>query len=649
VNKAKGLALVEALDQEFGWSRADNADDGTGYPWRDRTDPFFTPQPLSKFLYDELGITLFPLQLKDLSELLGDDPKLVFESRSDSPQQGIFCYGKGGGKDFMVSCVMVWVVHLLLCLKNPAVYLGQAPDENIDILTVAYSLDQAKSVLFFKMKQRIKKCGWLKGAIARLVPDIHPDRYFKDGNGYVGSECILFPGNIRLWSVPATDAAEGKNPILWAADEIAAFASPVRVNQAQHIHRLLVSSSRTRFGDRWRGFLISFPRHKADYLMQQIRLCRKGNAPDTYAVVRPTWEVNPMVTRASLQVDFDRDPEGSECRYACNPPAAIDAYFKSPELLFLHATGAPIDFLRQHLMDLDEEVLEAIAVLAQSPVTDTNQHGDAHLDRRGFPKLAAWVRGGFDLEGYPYEYHVHVDVGIKGDGCGFAMGHLERRSDGTVQPVLDLACRWTGKMFRDFGEIHRQSWFADTLDQSEIITAAEVDLRTVREFIFFLRYARGFNFAIVTFDGFNSAESIQELRKRDIPVGLHTVDKVDYDEYKAQVYNRNLRYFGFPVLLEESLKLQIRNGEKVEAPRTTEGDGDGLDSHKDISDCVAAICGRMARSKDESVQFYQAPPIEEIWDRRSLQDEQGLLRVDMRPEEYNAVQKQIQQRFFDED
>lgn len=632
---AKKIELVSAI-AEAQFSSCEN-----GYPWRDEDSDFFTPLPLDKFLWDYLQIRLYPKQAEDLTALLGTDPKLVFESGNGLPQQGLFCWGKGSGKDFVVSCTMIWACHVLLCLKNIAHYLGQAQGENIDVVTVAYTLSQAKTVLFFKMLQRLKHCSWFNGAIERLVPDISPDRYLKEGNGFVGAESVLFPGSLRLWSVPATEAAEGKNPILWCADEIAAFSSPVRMNQASHIHRLLTSSARTRFNDRWRGFMISFPRHGEDYVMQTVKLVNLGKAPDTLATVRPVWEVNPNVTRESLQPDYDRDPQGSACRYECKPPAAIDAYFRSPELLLLHAHGAPLELLRSKL-DLPIEQLEVIASLGQNPIIEVDGAGDPKLDHRGFPKLARWFKGQKDLSGEPYEYYVHLDPGLSGDSFGFAIGHNHQMADGTVQAVLDLAFRWTGAMFKDFGEIYRQKWFEDTQEQTEVVTAAEVDFRTVREFLFFLRHDRGFFLRQVSIDNWNSAESKQEMEKRDLAVVNRTVGKEDYDEFKALVYNRQLRYFAYHILIEECYKLQILHGTKVDAPRTKEGEGIKNNSHKDVSDAAASVARYLSFFKGDQIEFYQAPELDLTVDR----DKKTGLIADVSPDTLSEAQKEVWNLFL---
>jgi hypothetical protein len=604
-----------------------------------RTCPTCTPS-----LGDVLVQSVEPLQEGDFYDLTVPGTHCYFDS------QGLLHHNSG--KDFMVSCVMIWAIHILLCLKNPQKYLGQADNENIDVITVAYNQLQIRTVLFFKIKQRLKASTWFKGAIARLVPDVTPERYLKEGGGWVGADSILFPLNLRMWAVPSTpDSAEGKNPILWCCDEIAAFSSPTTVNNAAKIHQMLESSARTRFGDRYKGMLISFPRHKGDYLMQLIEMAQKGQISDTFVSVKATWEVNPNVTRASLQPHYDKNPEDAACRYECKPPSAVDAYFKSPDLLLLHASGAPLWLLEQHL-ELPDEQLQAIANLGQSPITDVDDFGDPRLDRRGFPKLARWFRGQKNSGGDAYEYYVHLDPGLSGDGFGLAMGHIHEIPSGGFSPVVDIAFRWTGAQFRDFGEIFRQSWFSDTVNQTETVTAAEVDFRTVREFLFYLRYARGFNIALVTIDGWNSADSIQELRRRDIPVGMRIVNKEDYDEFKSLVYNRQLRYYAYPILINESVKLQLINGTKVEAPRTSEGGEDGSknksknNSHKDVSDAVAAVCRRLVTLKDESVAFYKFPPIEDIWDKSQRQNKP--IKLEASPQSVNESQRAIMQQFFND-
>jgi len=609
------------------------------YPWRDQEDPFWTPMTFREFLAQN-NAKLYPNQIADLEQVVGTDPKLAFSEDNPCPQQAVLAVGKGGGKGYTVSWFTTWAIHVLLCLKCPATYLGQAIGENLDIVICSYNRAQAQSVILHKIKARMKACPWMKEAIARIT-GVPFERYYE---GHFGAETIRLPHDLTIWALAAGEGADGKNTLIYLLDEVGAWTSPVKQNIAERIHDILKSSAQTRFKRRWRGFIVSYPRHSGDYLMQLRRKYEAGELPNTYSVIRATWEWNEAATRESLEDDYRENPEKAAQLYECDAPLSEDSYFRSPELVPLHCSGATIETLRQYL-DLPDEQLEAIASLGQNPILSVDSYGDPLLDRRGFPKLAGWFRGQKSPAGDPYEYFAHLDPGLSGDGFGFAMGHLHQ-FDGGFQPVIDLAFRWTGRMFKDFGTIRRMSWFVGVPETQELVTAAEVDFRTVREFIFFLRQARGFDLGLVSFDRWNSAESVQELRKRDVPVSLRVVNKEDYDEFKNLVYNRQLRYYGWPILIDECYKLQLVNGTKIEAPRTRKGDGVEFDSHKDVSDCVAAIARRLSLLRDESVEFYTAPPVEDLFEKAAQKKEPVDVAASF--EATSAMQQRILAEFFNE-
>lgn len=638
--KDRAGELLQAIEAEFGFSSDSVTDDDPNYPWRDREDPFWTPMTFREFLTNELKVSLYPNQIADLEEVVGTDPKLAFSEDNPCPQQAVLAIGKGAGKGFTVSCFTTWAVHVLMCLKCPADYLGQFPGENLDIVICSYNRAQAQSVILHKIKARMRSCKWMKEAIARIT-GIPFERYY---NGNFGAETIKLPHDLTIWALAAGEGADGKNTLIYLLDEVGAWTSPVKQNIAERIHDILKSSAQTRFKRRWRGFIVSYPRHSGDYLMQLRKKYEAGDLPNTYSVVRATWEWNEAATRASLEDEYRENPEKAAQLYECDAPLSEDSYFRSPELVPLHCSGAAIETLRQYL-DLPDEQLQAIASLGQNPILNLDNYGDPVLDRRGFPRLANWFRGQRSPSGDPYEYFLHLDPGLSGDGFGLAMGHLHQFKEG-VQPVIDLAFRWTGRMFRDFGTIKRMSWFPGIPEMEEQVVAAEVDFRTVREFLFFLRHARSFNLALVTFDRWNSAESVQELRKRDIPVGLRIVSKEEYDELKNLIYNRQLRYYGWPVLIDECYKLQLVNDTKIEAPRTRSGEGQDFDSHKDVSDCVAEVAWRLSSMREQGIDFYQSPDIEDVLDRFSKKEDDSKTLLTLGGA--SDTQQKIMQEFFNE-
>ena len=67
---------------------------------------------------------------------------------SQTCKEVILQIGKGGGKDFISTIGCAYVVHLLLCLTDPAKYYGKPPGDSIDIINIAINAVQANRVFF---------------------------------------------------------------------------------------------------------------------------------------------------------------------------------------------------------------------------------------------------------------------------------------------------------------------------------------------------------------------------------------------------------------------------------------------------------------------------------------------------------------------
>lgn len=556
----------------------------TEYPWKDHDDSFWTPLSFREFVETRLKIHLYPNQISDLEQITGTDPKITFSQENPLPQQFAGAVGKGGGKGFTTSALICWAVHVFLCLKDPWSYLGQSSGENLDILLVSYNRQQAQNILLHKTKARMRRCTWLKEAIERITGTSFQD-YERDNFGMTS---VKVPG-FTIWALAAGEGLDGYSPILSVLDEVSAWSSPQKMLTAARMHEIVISSARSRFDKRWRAFLISYPRHSECYMSQLIKQYNRGDLADTHLVIRPTWEWNESVTRETFAEDYRKNPERAAMLYECRPSAAIDAYFKQPQLVAKNARGAPLSILKDFLLDEPDEILETIANLGNSPVVDVDSNGDFVSDNRGFPKLARWVRGKRGTA-----YIAHLDPSLNSDSFGLCIGHLEELEGERYLPVLDLMLRWTPRHFKQMnGRIFRQSWFSDTTDKWDTIATDEIDMAVPREFLFYLKVARGFEFESITFDQWNSAESIQQLCARDFPAFRYSPKKRDFDALKELIYTRRIEYYGHPVFIQECRRLQLVHGDRVECPRASEGQGFAVDSHGDIATCAAAVARQL--------------------------------------------------------
>lgn len=414
--------LDELVEQVAATLDARDGIDPTLGPWRE--DPVdFDTFCLAK---EHLALPpLYPRQRAAVLALIGEDPKLTFADPITAGkewkrvyQMAVLLWGKGSGKDYVCSVLVCYLIHILLCLRDPQAFLEQAPGENIDVLNVAYNADQAKRVFFTKLKARIDRWPWLANNYAiidagrkRARPS---DANTSRGDVVINDDMVEFPGGIRAWSRHAqNESYEGLNVIVWIMDEASAFLSKTKRENAEAIYQTLKTSAASRFGLRWAGLIISYPRHADDFTMTKHREAEAnpdlGTYPDGPA---KTWEVNErtrneprvvvrdMEVPASLANDFNADFEESLSRYCCEPPAARDAFFRFPQRI-----SDAIDAGRKPLIEWEP------IVIARDDVDGT------HRKYRGvrLTKLGKLPKGS--------KLYFHGDPGLVNDSFALAIGH----------------------------------------------------------------------------------------------------------------------------------------------------------------------------------------------------------------------------------
>lgn len=564
------------------------------------------PLPMGEFMSSHMNLPLWPQQQADLEAFLGssgDDAKRLFSQSPPTPYNcGVLAYGKGSGKDLLASAAIVWFIHVLLCLRSPKEFLGHEPSEPIDILLASPTLRQTRNITFTKLKNRLRGWEWLHGRLGALgISD--PSRYLERATE--AADTIRLPHDINVYNVPLLGTnAEGFNTLAFVLSEFAGMESDAGAETATSVLNTFISSGKTRFNRAWKGFLASFPRSLNDPQERIIEQHGAGLFPELFVVRRPTWEVHPHRTFDDFSSDFARDPEGSWAKYGARPRAAVEAFFRSPELIVKNASGGDLALFSAQFKGWDERAIARLADRVPDPCTGRDGAGDALLDAYGFPRLKDWVRG---LSGG--EYVGHLDIGLSRDSSGLAIAHTQETPQG-ILPILDLAVRWRPSHFADFGDILRHDWLHGGT-YTESVSAAEVDLKTIADFVIWLSRDRGFTFSHFSCDGFNSAQLMQTLSQSDIPVGLHVADKADYDELKGAIYGRRLQYRCDRVLHHELVKLELRAG-KVEAPRTRTTGESRTDSHKDLADAVAVVVGRLCRTVAATEDFAILPEAESL-------------------------------------
>jgi hypothetical protein len=230
--------------------------------------------------------------------------------------------------------------------------------------------------------------------------------------------------------------------------------------------------------------------------------------PKTYALKRPTWEINPTKTIENFKVEFYKNMPDALSRFACMPPEAVDAFFKSREKI--------------------EKAFSNMALAVD-----------------GFGRLEPWFAPDPDKE-----YFLHVDLAQKHDHCAVAMSHVNKWVNVKVTDTYSQPA--------PIVEVDAVRYWTPTADKS-------VDFTEVKDYILGLRSA-GFNIRVCTFDRWNSHDMMQQLKQYGINTETLSVAKKHYDDMAMVVLEERLTGPHIPLLIDELLQLKIMR-DRVDHPR----------------------------------------------------------------------------------
>ncbi len=475
---------------------------------------------------------------------------------AETMNEVIFQLGKGSGKGYTSSIACAYIVYLLLCLKDPARYYGKPPGDHIAILNIAINAAQAQNVFFKYFKQRITSSPWFIGRYTEKAGEFQFDK-----------NIFVYSGHSER------EAWEGYNVIFVILDEISGFALDSTTGNEQSktasaVYKMYKQSVVSRFPEFGKVVLLSFPRFKNDFIQQRYASViadkevtvrshlfkidpnlpdgTEGNEftveweedhiisyriPKVFALKRPTWEINPLIKLDDLMAAFYDDPTDSLSRFACMPPDAIDAFFK------------------------DRSKIE------QAFSSQDSLNEDYSFRATFTPDPSK-------------RYYVHVDLARVHDHAAVALAHVEKWEQRNIggkltEPapvvIVDQVRYWTPSKTKN------------------------VDFTEIREYILALK-RRGFDIRLVTFDRWESADTIKYLNEKGLKSERLSVAKKHYEDFAMVVAENRLvgpaTVTGSKpnLLIDELLQLRIMNNDKVDHPRK---------GSKDLSD---AVCGAIYNS-----------------------------------------------------
>lgn len=452
--------------------------------------------------------------------LLGSDPTKIFDNGNTT---AVCEWGKGSGKDHIASLVILYIVYVLLCMKSPQKFLKLNEGEWIDLLNVAISGEQASGIFFEKFRQRILRWTWLKDKYSVKLSGVYLGQIKKqaidekDNIVTLTRDAVLFPKLIRAISGHSKgETQEGHGILCFVLDEASGFDSP------EKIYNTLRTSAVSRFGDRYKCFLLSFPRYHGDFIEKMFEESLKEL--HWYGDKASTWEIKPAscfsgkwFNRNGEQIpleykkDFEKAPEDSDAKYRCLPQHIENPFIERPDKV-----DSSIDYSGQKVIFSD--FIENGYVMKKLIKVST--------DSRMIERI------------------VTMDLGVKNNSAALSIFHKELSPDGRAIFIQDCSVAWEP-------------------NEAEKLM---VSFPNIKDIIVELK--EKLNITKVYFDQWQSVMMVQELSAAGIQADVYHLDFDDYKNFKEKLYLDQVKLQNDMTLVQELKKLKILKGNRVDHPKT---------------------------------------------------------------------------------
>jgi len=264
---------------------------------------------LFRFAKEVLGVDFYPGQ-KDILRRWAKSGK----------RKLLAALGRRSGKDLMAATIAIW---------NALVedYSGlQRPGERRFIIVVATRIEQARE--FIRVVRELLQNA-PEASLAEMV----------DSSASTLDE-IVFKNNVVIRAMPCSSRSTRGLPIsLLILNEVAHMSTTEEGFAAgKAVYRALTPST-IQFKDRGYIMLISSPLWASGIFWDLYQQGTTGADPELFVERRPTWEVNPTITRESLEPEFLADPDSARVEYGADFVEGAGAFLSAVAIRECVVTG----------------------------------------------------------------------------------------------------------------------------------------------------------------------------------------------------------------------------------------------------------------------------------------------------------------------
>lgn len=514
--------------------------------------------------------------LSELEAVFGDE---VTGDRMTQFPIAMITGGIGIGKTTVASIVLPYMAHWVLCLRDPQGFFGLLPGSRIAFMQMSTSEKQALEVVFGDIKARIQHADW-------FVNKYPYDPKFTNQ--------LRFPKDV--WIIPGDSLEttfEGYNILGGILDEADSHKVTPNKDYAEQGYDTIANRISSRFGDR--GFLLVIGQMKKATGFAARKFEELKTRKDAYVVRMAIWDSmgddHYRCKQRGPHLENMELAEGEECgsthkffydtfrkrivsdevaqfiesehliqipslykrEFEVNPQKALRDLAGIPP-----AVGDPFISLADKIVDCRDRWIQRYSAV----------DGESPVDPEG--RFAKWFIAPDKLK---RAVHLDIAYSANGDALGLAMGHVPElvEIEGELKPYIVF----------------------DFLLRIKAAPGSEIFLNEIRRIIYMLRDERKYNIIDVTMDGFQSTDTMQQLKKRRYRSEYLSVDRqvLPYHDLRDAIYEERVDFPPYVVRMNadsvdyteiavKELTELVDAGNKVDHP---EG------GSKDVADCMAGV------------------------------------------------------------
>lgn len=528
-------------------------------------------------------LKIFPFWIDKLKEL--------FPNNIDTKVNTFIASGaRGLGKSEISIAIMCYLLHRIMCLRNPIEHFHLKPSEKIVFAIMNIKLDLAEEIGTSKFQNSIKFSPW-----------------FLDRGYYTGrTNKVWQPNDIYNIDIKIGSQADDVIglPVFYAFFDEISFIRNKDIDEQKKKAIDMIDTALggmiTRFSYKGKRptmlCLASSKRSEKSFLEEHIKIKLASESENVMIIDEPVWKVRPAIEFSketfnlavgnkflvSTILKDDENPEDYILKgyNVIQVPVSLKAQFID------NMDRALCDFAGISSTELSKYISGAalkdcIKDEAENPFTkEILEIGNAKEDKLEYKDF-------FDLTKIPKEMmskplFIHLDMSLSGDKTGIAGVWIKGKkptSEGNPGKDLFFSLAFAVAIKAPKG---RQISFAKN-----------------RNFIRWLK-EQGFNIHSITSDTFQSADLIQTLSAEGFDCSVLSVDRVEpnsrvclpYQYFKNTLYEQRVELFHHSLLEQEIVNLERNvNTGKVDHPES---------GSKDTSD---AVCGAIYKASQFAEEF----------------------------------------------